>query len=124
MGKGIEMLVCQSKPAQKKAVANVSSSPIKANGQDERKRSRQMIAQLQQFDPRGWIFPFPTRPVLFSATEKGAVQRPKFEVAKPPVQKTPAAQERRIIDLPPIEDLCAALGLPDIPSSGNLGQAR
>jgi hypothetical protein len=118
------MQVCQTKPNHKQAAA--SGSPIKANGLDERKRSRDLIDRLQQFDPRGWNFPFANRPVLFSATENGSVLRPKFEMPRAQAQNTMLAQmqERRIIDLPPIEDLCAALGLPEIPSSGKLGQAR
>lgn len=118
------MQLCQAKPSHKQAAA--TSSPIKANGLDERKRSRDLIDRLQQFDPRGWNFPFANRPVLFSATENGSALRPNFTTPKVPAQNTMPAQmqERRIIDLPPIEDLCAALGLPEIPSSGKWGQAR
>lgn len=118
------MQVCQTKPNHKPALA--SSSPIKANGLDERKRSRDLVGRLQQFDPRDWNFPFANRPVLFSATENGSALSAKFELTKAQVQKPAPAQiqERRIIDLPPIEDLCAALGLPEIPSSGKWGQAR
>ena len=119
------MQVCQSKSKQ----ANQPSAHgchIKANGLDERKTSRKLIADIQQFDGRGWIFPYPSRPVLFSATENGATLRPNSTAKKAPIQVSapPQTQLRSSIELPPIEDLCAALGLPEIPSSGNWGQAR
>lgn len=122
------MLVCQSKTPLKKAPASASKGPIKANGLDERKRSQQLINRLQQFDPRDWIFPFPTRPKLYAAMENGTGYRPRFELQRPPVQAqnqiNSTEQAARVIDLPPIDELCAMLGLPEIPSSGKLGQAR